>query len=156
MGNASKSRHHCRTLTICPPHFCPATDLTVIAARAPTLLQHSSAPRMAVISTTDPVSRFKDGKLKPGIYRIQNIVGQTYVDTREHTRELCCRPVTVLEGRGLVSSCPHLRAFCRLIVTFSGKFSLLVPDILYAEYSFESHLSLFRTEQGNVARIRHA
>ena len=47
--------------------------------------------------------------------------------------------------------------FYRLIVTFSGKFSLLVLDILYAGYTgFESHLSLFRTERGNVAQTRHA
>jgi len=44
---------------------------------------------------------FESGKLKPGIYRIQNIVGQTYVDIREHSKELCCRPATLLEGKGL-------------------------------------------------------
>jgi len=46
---------------------------------------------------------FRDGKLKPGIYKIQNIVGHTHVDIREDTRELCCRPATVLnsEGKGL-------------------------------------------------------
>ena len=50
----------------------------------------------------DSVSAFKDGKFKPGIYMIQNIVSQTYVDMREHSRELCCRPDTLLEGTGLV------------------------------------------------------
>jgi len=46
------------------------------------------------------MSLFKDGELKPGIYKIQNIVGQTYVDVRDRSRELCCRPATVLEGKG--------------------------------------------------------
>ena len=63
---------------------------------------------MVLTSTEDPGSILKDGKLKPGVYKIQNIVGQTYVDIREHAKELCCRPATVLEGKGLVGSCPHL------------------------------------------------
>jgi hypothetical protein len=48
------------------------------------------------------MSLFKDGKLRPGIYKIQNIVGQTYADIRDHTKELCGRPATALEGKGLV------------------------------------------------------
>lgn len=39
--------------------------------------------------------------MRSGVYKIQNIVGQTYVDTREHSKELCCRPATLLEGKGL-------------------------------------------------------
>ena len=51
----------------------------------------------------------RDGKLKPGVYRIQNIVGQTYVDIQERTRELCCRSATALiGGKGLVGLCLHL------------------------------------------------
>jgi hypothetical protein len=50
---------------------------------------------------------FKNGKLEPGIYKIQNIVSQTYVDMREHTRELCCRHATLLDGKGLVGSRPR-------------------------------------------------
>ncbi|KAF9648165.1 hypothetical protein BDM02DRAFT_3187334 [Thelephora ganbajun] len=56
---------------------------------------------MTPTSTNNSISIFKDGKLKPGIYKIQNIVSQTYVDIREHTRELCGRPATLLEGGGL-------------------------------------------------------
>ena len=49
-------------------------------------------------------SIFQDGKLKPGIYRIRNIVSQTYVDIKDDVHELCGRPSTVLEsGRGEVS-----------------------------------------------------
>ena len=53
----------------------------------------------------DLVSIFKDGKLKPGIYKIQNIVGQTYLEVRDHSKQLCCRSATALkDGNGLVSS----------------------------------------------------
>ena len=59
---------------------------------------------MALTSTSSYESIFKDGKLKSGIYKIQNIVSQTYLSVREHTRELCCRPATVPEGIELVGS----------------------------------------------------
>ena len=54
----------------------------------------------------DSASIFADGRLKAGIYRIQNIAGHTYLDIREKTQELCCRPGTTLEGKGFVSSHP--------------------------------------------------
>jgi hypothetical protein len=68
---------------------------------------------MTLTSKNDTMSIFRDGKLKPGIYKIQNLVGQTYVDithvdTRGQVGELCCRPATLLEGHGRVSSLPHL------------------------------------------------
>ena len=84
---------------------------------------------MGLTSTDDSVSIFKDGKLRPGVYKIQNIVGQTYVDIREHARELCCRPATVLEGKGLVGSGPPYNSHRRSYDHFSGKSSLLVPVI---------------------------
>jgi len=46
------------------------------------------------------MSIFSGGKLKPGIYKIQNIVGQTYVDMRGNAKELCCRPASALGGKG--------------------------------------------------------
>ena len=53
--------------------------------------------------TSESLSIFKDGKLKPGFYKIQNLHSQTYMDVEERSREVCCRPVTTLEeGRGLV------------------------------------------------------
>jgi hypothetical protein len=56
-----------------------------------------------LIPTSDSLSIFEDGKLKPGIYKIQNLFGQTFMDIHEHSREVCCRPATALgEGRGLV------------------------------------------------------
>lgn len=53
-------------------------------------------------------SIFKDGKLGPGIYRIQNIASQTYLEVRENTGELCCRPFALLDGGGLVRCSPIL------------------------------------------------
>ena len=48
-------------------------------------------------------SIFEDGKLKPGIYKIQNIETENYLDVEVHTRQVCCRPARDLgEGRGLV------------------------------------------------------
>ncbi|KAF9653589.1 hypothetical protein BDM02DRAFT_3265312 [Thelephora ganbajun] len=38
----------------------------------------------------------EDGKLKPGSYKIQNIVSKTYLDIHEHSMELCCRPASAL------------------------------------------------------------
>ena len=87
------------------------------------------------------MSIFKDGKLRPGIYRIQNIVSQTYVDIREHTRELCCRPATLLEGKGLVGLYPALVHIPVVTGISSGKFSLWVLDIRYAGYIISSCFS---------------
>ena len=58
---------------------------------------------MSADSPNDSFSIFNNGKLKPGVYKIQNLYSQTYVDIHEHSRDLCCRPATTLgEGRGLV------------------------------------------------------
>ena len=58
---------------------------------------------MATTSASDPLSIFRGGKLKPGIYKIQNLYRQTYMDIHEHSREVCCQSATALEeGRGLV------------------------------------------------------
>ena len=54
-----------------------------------------------IIASNDSASIFADGKLKPGIYKIQNVKGHTCLDIRE-TGELCCRPATVLGTKGLV------------------------------------------------------
>jgi len=59
---------------------------------------------MALNSTSDSSSIFKDGKIKPGIYKVQNIYTETYLDIHRHSKELCCRPTKDLEdGRGLVN-----------------------------------------------------
>ena len=62
---------------------------------------------MTLTSTGHSLSISEDGKLKPGIYKIQNIQTETYVDIEVHLREVCCRPTKDLgEGRGLVSYYP--------------------------------------------------
>jgi hypothetical protein len=102
------------------------------------------------------MSIFESGKLRPGIYKIQNIVGQTYVDIRDHTKELCGRPATVLEGKGLVGSCFRLAPIIAPMDVFSGKFSLWDPDIPYAGYGVGSRFPLLCVEQGAVARTGQA
>lgn len=44
----------------------------------------------------DPMSIFADGKLKPGTYKVQNLASDTYLEVLEPSKELCCRPGTVL------------------------------------------------------------
>jgi len=57
--------------------------------------------------TNDPPSNFEEGRLRPGIYKIQNIETETYADIEVHSRGVCCRPARDLgEGRGLVRLCP--------------------------------------------------
>lgn len=59
-------------------------------------------PPPAITMTHNPPntgsSIFQDGKLKPGIYKIQNLASGTYVDTKDDVRELCGR----LGGKGQV------------------------------------------------------
>ena len=58
-------------------------------------------------STGNSSSILKDGKLKPGIYKIQNIKSETYLDIEIHSRKVCGRPAKDIgEGRGLVSRYP--------------------------------------------------
>ena len=65
---------------------------------------------MTFHSTNDSSSILENGKLKPGIYKIQNIQTETYLDIEVHTREVCCRPANCLgEGRGLVRQYSSLR-----------------------------------------------
>ena len=64
-------------------------------------------PVPPAIMTPNPASShtsiFKGGKLKPGIYKIQSLCAETYLDIQLNTKQLCCRPAQNLgEGRGLV------------------------------------------------------
>ena len=60
-------------------------------------------PIMTLNSTTNSSSIFKDGKLKPGIYKIQNLYAENYLGIELHSRGVCCRPANRIgEGRGLV------------------------------------------------------
>ena len=49
---------------------------------------------------SDSISIFKDGKLKPGVYKIQNIYFETYLDIEVHSRGVCCRPANDLGEAG--------------------------------------------------------
>jgi hypothetical protein len=50
--------------------------------------------------TRSSPSIFENGKIRPGVYKIRNIVSRTFVDTKDHVRELCGRPPTALERGG--------------------------------------------------------
>lgn len=54
---------------------------------------------MTYSSSMPDSSIFQDGKLKPGIYKIRNIVSKTFVETKDDVRELCGRPSANLERR---------------------------------------------------------
>ena len=54
-----------------------------------------------------PPAIFEGEKLKPGVYKIQNLYAETFLDIHLHSMEVCCRPAKDLEdGKGLVN--PHL------------------------------------------------
>jgi len=57
---------------------------------------------MPLSSTFSSPSIFQNGKLKPGVYKFQNLLTETYLDIHLHSTELCCRPAKDLAaGRGL-------------------------------------------------------
>ncbi|KAF9777282.1 hypothetical protein BJ322DRAFT_1188119 [Thelephora terrestris] len=64
---------------------------------------------MTLTAEKDSPSMFEDGKLKPGIYKIQNIVGQNVRDIRDHSQELCCRPPLLLKDKGCGKSSLRVR-----------------------------------------------
>jgi hypothetical protein len=65
-------------------------------------------PTMAFTLTSGSSSIFKDGRLKPGVYKIQNIHSETFLDVEVHSKAVYCRPAIFLgEGRGLVRPFQH-------------------------------------------------
>ena len=66
-------------------------------------------PRVVVLAlamTMTSSSIFENERLKPGIYKLQNIHNDAYLDIEVGTRRMRCRPARDLgEGRGLV--CRH-------------------------------------------------
>ena len=52
---------------------------------------------------SDSLSIFKDGKLKPGIYKIQKIYTETFLNIETHSRGVCCRPARDLVRLYLLS-----------------------------------------------------
>jgi hypothetical protein len=86
--------------------------------------------------TNDSISISENGKLRPAIYKIMNIVGHTYADIREHTKELCG-----LEGKGLVGSYLRSGLIVMPIIIFNGNFSL-GTRIHYTQGTALGHISL--------------
>jgi len=67
---------------------------------------------MTLNSTNNSASIFENGMLKPGIYKIQNLHSETYLDIIRHTKELCCRPARDLEDGGGLVRLPLPSAIC--------------------------------------------
>ena len=44
----------------------------------------------------DPMSMFVNGKLRPGVYQVQHLVGQTFLEILQDSKEVCCRPAAIL------------------------------------------------------------
>lgn len=71
----------------------------------PTLSDYPITTMTSSHSTNDSESSsiFENGRLRQGIYKIQNLASETYLDILKHSREACCRPSRDLEpGGGLV------------------------------------------------------
>lgn len=98
----------------------------------------SSGPRSRPMSF---ISIFRDGKLKPGVYKIRNTASHTYVDIQDNQKDLCCRPLSVLGDKGQVIWRPTRPKPCRLTAC-SGKLSRWVQDTPYAGYGIQSLFGL--------------
>ena len=58
---------------------------------------------MTLTPPSGSLSIVQNGKLKPGIYKIQSLLTEAYVDIEAHSMGVCCRPAKDLEeGRGFV------------------------------------------------------
>ena len=52
-------------------------------------------------------SIFEGEQLKPGVYKIQNVHTQIFLDVEVPTRDVCCRPAGSLgDGQGIVRRYP--------------------------------------------------
>ena len=86
---------------------------------------------MTLTSTNNPSAIFEDGKLKPGIYKIQNLCSEACVDIHESAaREVHLRSAQDLrEGRGLVRlDYSPVACVFRLMIR-SGKSNPSEPDV---------------------------
>jgi hypothetical protein len=79
---------------------------------------------MNVSPPDDPMSIFADGKLRSGVYRIQNLYCQTYLEILEHSKELCCRPATALSPQDALVNLDVLLIFewSGFLTLYSGSF----------------------------------
>ena len=57
---------------------------------------------MTPTPTSDTAPILQNGRLMPGIYKIQNLHSKTFLDIHKHSKKLCCRPALDLEDGGLV------------------------------------------------------
>ncbi|KAF9781767.1 hypothetical protein BJ322DRAFT_243236 [Thelephora terrestris] len=90
MTNGAEARRHGSM------QYCVVTCSSVFSTFSHLL------PTMTLHSIKNTSSIFEDEKLKPGIYKIQNIFTETYVDIETHSRNVCSRPGQNLEeGNGL-------------------------------------------------------
>jgi len=62
---------------------------------------------MHLTPSDDPMSIFVAGKLKPGRYKVQNLASQTYLEVLEPSKELCCRPASVLSPKDALVILEH-------------------------------------------------
>ena len=90
-------------------------------------------PAMTLNSTDSSSSIFKNGKLKHGIYKIQNLCCETFLDVHHHSKQVCCRPAQNLEdGEGLVRLSPGL-VVAHLTIK-SGRSNALGLDTRYRRW----------------------
>lgn len=73
----------------------------------------------------------EDGKLKPGLYKIQNLLRKTYLDIHEHSMELCCRPASALEENDGIVRTPCYSTFALA----NSAFAVESPAVRYGLYN---------------------
>ena len=107
--------------------------------RLPDILRVVTLTATMNSTASDTLSVFKDGMLKPGIYKIQNLYTRNYMDIHEHSKEVCCRPATALEeGGGLVRPFSSNQWFAHL-TSRSGRSSLLGLDTPYRGRAYRAY-----------------
>ena len=96
-------------------------DIRVTLPRAP----HVAVlpfPAMTIHSTSNTTSILEDGKLRPGVYKIQNLHSGKYLDIHEYSNAVCCRPAPDLtDGKGLVRLFPLSAARVPYLIVGSGR-----------------------------------
>lgn len=117
---------------IAAPHRKACCEFTL--QYAPKIATCSCSPRcqtrlrtMTFKSTTDSSSIFEDGNLRPGIYEIQNLSSETYLDIHRHSMEVLSPRQRSRDGRGLV----RLHLPLAFLTIRSGKSGALGLDIPY-------------------------
>lgn len=80
---------------------------------------------------SDPMSIFVDGKLKSGVYKVQNLASQTYLEVLDHSKELCCRIAAVLTPKDalVIRNAPPIIERIVFLMLNSGTFKHGSRDI---------------------------